>query len=77
MKVVDGIKVIGICELLEELGIGNKNLSYDGETEYLKVYLAKNNFHYYGEPRENFFEWAGVQEAIALGKAGVVVEDLS
>ena len=77
MKVVEGIKVIGICELLMELGIDIKNLSYDEETEYLKVYLAKNNFHYYGEPRENYFEWAGVQEAIALGKVGVVVENLS
>jgi len=77
MKVVDGIKVIGICELLEELGIDDKNLSYDEETEYLKAYLWKNNFHYYGEPRENFFEWVGVAEAITLGKVGVVVENLS
>lgn len=77
MKVVDGIKVIGICELLEELGVDSQNLYYDEETELLKAYLEKNNFHYYGEPRENFFEWVGVAEAVALGKVGVVVEDLS
>jgi len=42
MKVVEGIKVIGICELLEELGVDSQNLSYDEETEYFKKVYDDN-----------------------------------
>jgi hypothetical protein len=37
----------------------------------------ENNSHYYAKPREDFFIFRAVEEAIAEGNDIVVVEDLS
>ena len=77
------VKVIGICDLMEQLFPGywdNLNfLKYDYETtsKAVREWCEANNAHYYAQPKEKFWVPIGVGEAIELGKPIVVVEDLS
>jgi hypothetical protein len=77
------IEIVNICDLLGILFPGywdNCNFTkYDYEETRNKVveWCEANDSHYYARGRENFFIWEACNEAEALGKSKVVVEDLS
>ena len=77
------VEMINICDLLGQLFPGywdNLNfLKYDYADTCDKVnkWCEANNAHYYARGRESFFKWEACDEAIALGKTKVVLEDLS
>lgn len=75
------IKTIGIITLLYDiLGFTSDELmmmSYQDETAYVSSWCRANNYHYYGRPKDEFFEWEGVKEAEEKGCLGVVLENLS
>ena len=73
------IKAVNICHWLDA-SYGDdwsKHPDYKTSGKDLMVWCEKNNSHYYAEPREDFFIFNAVREAIEAGKDTVVVEDLS
>jgi len=43
----------------------------------LKEFCNNFGLYLYEKPREDFFEWEGVEEAQKAGKMGVILSDLS
>ena len=80
MTQTNNIQTKGIITLLDEL-IPNRDeqfsLSYEQESKLVIDWCEANDFHYYGKPKSDFFEWEAIQEAENLGKKGVVLENLS
>ena len=73
------VKAVNICDWLD-ITYGDdwsKHPDYETSGKDLMVWCEKNNSHYYAEPREDFFIFNAVREAIEAGKDTVVVEDLS
>ena len=50
---------------------------YEWECEKLKEFCNNFGLYLYEKPREDFFEWEGVEEAQKAGKMGVILSDLS
>jgi len=77
----EGIKVIGICALIDVLFPdywGNPNYTYTDTNKAVMDWCEVNDAHYYADVRENFWIIGhGVREAKEAGKSVVVVEDLS
>ena len=72
------VKVVNICDLLDHLyPHGHLGVDGYGERHSVKKWCDENESHYYGRPREDFFIFTAVEEAIIEGKDVVVVEDLS
>lgn len=72
------IKVTGVCTVLEnKLGKDWWKANYEEHSKIVQEYLKENDAHYYAKPKEDFFLWEAVEEAEALGKKEVVVEDMS
>ena len=77
------VREIGICALIEELfpgywdNEGYLHYTYEETSKAVMEWCEKNNAHYYGRGREEFFKWEGIEEAVALGKETVVFEDYS
>ena len=72
------VKVVNICDLLNHLyPHGHLGVDGYGERHSVKKWCDENKSHYYGRPREDFFIFTAVEEAIIEGKDVVVVEDLS
>ena len=82
-------KVVNICDLLNHINSeeydsttsttrgGWINMDYKETGAAVMSWCDENNSHYYARPREGFFIFKAVQEAIVEGKDVVVVEDLS
>ena len=75
------IKVLGICELLENvLGLDRDywmHLTWDVECKLVNDWAKKNNYYVYSECKEDFFEWEAIDLAEKGGFDGVVMENLS
>ena len=73
------VKVINICDLMDHLypHKGWMDVDYKESCEAVMFWCNVNESHYYTAPREDFFMFVAVQEAIAKDKNVVVVEDLS
>jgi hypothetical protein len=75
------IKVLSICKFWDNhsgLSFDEQlQLDWDASSKLVMDWCEKNNYHYYANPREDFFIWEGVEEAKKAGKVGVIVEDLS
>ena len=74
------INTIGICELFDKLGYTTDqllNLSWEQESKIVMDYCKDNNYHYYANPKEDYFEYEGIQQAIEKGCVGVVLENMS
>ena len=83
------VKVVNICDLLNHLypeeydstatatRWGWINMDYEESSAAVISWCDENKSHYYGRPREDFFIFTAVEEAIVEGKDVVVVEDLS
>ena len=72
------VKVVNILNLLDRLyPHGHHNVDYMASGVATKKWCDENDSHYYAAPREDFFIFRAVEEAIAEGKDVVVVEDLS
>ena len=83
------VKVVNICDLLNHIypeeydstytrpRWGWINMDYKETGAAVMLWCDENNSHYYARPREGFFIFKAVQEAIVEGKDVVVVEDLS
>ena len=73
------VKVVNICDLMDHLypHKGWMDVDYKESSEAVMFWCNVNESHYYTAPRENFFMFVAVQEAIAKDKNVVVVEDLS
>ena len=73
------VKIVNICDLMDHLypHKGWMDVDYKESTEAVMFWCNVNESHYYTAPREDFFMFVAVQEAIAKDKNVVVVEDLS
>ena len=72
----ENIRVVSICEVMETINPGD-TIPYMETGPLLKKWCEENDAVYYAAPRESFFEWKGVEKALAAGKSTVVVEDMS
>lgn len=61
---------------INEIGMPD-DLTFAESAVWLADWCEKNDAHYYGRPKDLFYEYEAVQEARAEGKSVVVVEDLS
>jgi hypothetical protein len=52
-------------------------MDYAWETEKLKEFSQNFDLYLYEKPREDFFEWEGVEEAEEAGRKGVILSNLS
>ena len=76
----DGVKVIGICALIDALVPdywGNVNYTYKEINKVITKWCEENDSHYYADVREHFWVGHGVSEAKEAGRSVVIVEDLS
>ena len=72
------VRVVNICDLLERLyPDGHLGVDGYGERHSVKKWCDENESHYYAAPREDFFIFKAVREALESRKDVVVVEDLS
>ena len=72
------VRVVNICDLLERLyPDGHLGVVGYGERHSVKKWCDENESHYYAAPREDFFIFKAVREALESSKDVVVVEDLS
>jgi hypothetical protein len=82
------VKVMSACDLLDNILYQGMSELYEGlpasfDVDYEEQALAMldwanaNNAYLFCAPKEECFEWKAVQEATALGKAIVVIENLS
>ena len=83
------VKVVNICNLMDRLypeewhepssttRPGWMDVDYKESSTAVMSWCDENNSHYYAAPREDFFIFKAVGEAIVEGKDIVVVEDLS
>jgi hypothetical protein len=80
IDVVDGVKLIGICELIDKLYPdywGNTQYTYEETSKAIMDWCEKYDAHYYADVHEEFSVYVGVREAKENNKSVVVVEDLS
>jgi len=75
-EIIDGINVIGICEVHDEI-YGGVDPYSDRGIELLTYWLEANNGTFYAQCREDFFIFEAVKQAQNKGAACVLVEDLS
>jgi len=74
----DGVLVVSVCDLFDELfGADSYLVEYDVTSAALREWCNVWGASYYAEPREDYNEWAGVNQARREGNEIVVVEDLS
>ena len=72
------VKVVNIWNLLDCLyPHGHFGVDGYGERHSVKKWCDENESHYYAAPREDFFIFKAVREALESSKDVVVVEDLS
>ena len=72
------VRVVNICDLLERLyPDGHLGVDGYGERHSVKKWCDENESHYYAAPREDFFIFKAVREALESSKDVVVVEALS
>ena len=77
---LNACKTIGVCDVFKELGISDSELlemTWKEESALVMQYCSDNDYHYYGKPKGEYFKWEGIAQAVALGKSGVVLENLS
>ena len=70
---MDGIGVISICDMPEEITRG----PWEVQCRNMREWCEKHDSAYYGAPRASFNRWKGVDIAKREGRLFVVVEDLS
>jgi hypothetical protein len=70
-----------ICNVMDwvysTFGVNPYSMSYEWECDRLKEFCNNFNLYLYEKPREDFFEWEGVEEAYKGGHKGVILSDLS
>ena len=75
------VKVVNICTLLTHIYgeeyWGNFDITYEMSGKAVTEWCNKHDSHYYAAPREGFFIFKAVREALESSKDVVVVEDLS
>ena len=73
------VRVVNICDLLDHLYPHKGWIGVDYMTTGVatKEWCDENESHYYAAPREDFFIFKAVREALESSKDVVVVEDLS
>jgi len=85
-KVIDQIntgefEIYNICNVMDWIyttfNTTYMETSYEWECEKLKEFCNNFGLYLYEKPREDFFEWEGVEEAQKAGKMGVILSDLS
>ncbi len=85
-KVIDQIntgefQIYNICNVMDWIyttfNTTWAETSYEWECEKLKEFCNNFGLYLYEKPREDFFEWEGVEEAQKAGKMGVILSDLS
>lgn len=76
-------QIYNICNVMDWIyttfapGKKSWEMSYGWETERLMEFISNFNLYLYERPREEFFEWEGIEEAQKAGKRGVILSDLS
>jgi len=77
----DGIKVVGICALIDALFPdyfeNSLDYTYAAVSDAVMKWCEENDSAYYADVREEFWVGHGISEAKEAGKSVVVVEDLS
>ena len=68
---------LGICDLVDRLGIRPGMISYDEECEAVNSWCHRWDVLLYERPRELFFTSEGIELAKAGGYRGVLYSDLS
>lgn len=85
-KVIDQIntgdfEIYNICNVMDWIyttfNTTWADTSYEWECEKLKEFCNNFGLYLYERPREDFFEWEGVEAAQKAGKRGVILSDLS
>ena len=73
--------IINICDVMDWIYFTFSqplySMGYDWETEKLKEFCNNFGLYLYEKPREDFFEWEGVEEAEEAGRKGVILSNLS
>ena len=84
-RTIEGLKkpfpILNICDVMDWIYFtfskAPYSMDYAWETEKLKEFSQNFNLYLYEKPREDFFEWEGVEEAGESGYKGVILSDLS
>ena len=85
-KVIDQIntgefQIYNICNVMDWIyttfNTTYMENGYEWECEKLKEFCNNFGLYLYEKPREDFFEWEGVDEAYKGGHKGVILSDLS
>lgn len=73
--------VLNICDVWDwfEITLGVKAIELDwaGECNHILKFCENFNLYLYEKPRDNFFEWEGIEKARKMGYKGVVLSNLS
>jgi len=81
MYTCDGVAVINVCALLDQLygpeWASDFTRDYEVTQADIQAWCAKKGSHYYSRGSEDFNTYDAVDEARAKGLKVVVVEDLS
>ena len=70
-----GIKIVNIVKLLNAIAKGVDD--YQAESQIVQKWVAENDAHFYGRPKDGFSMQEAVTEAKNAGKEIVVIEDIS
>lgn len=74
-------QIFNICDVMDWIyttfNTTYMESTYEWECQKLKEFCDNFNLHLYEKPREQFFEWEGIEEGESMGKRGVILSDLS
>lgn len=74
-------QVYNICDVMDWIystfGVKPLQMDYGWETDRLIEFCNNFDLYLYEKPREEFFEWEGIQQAQRAGRRGVILSDLS
>lgn len=75
--------MLNICDVMDWIystfapGKESWEMSYEWETQKLKEFCRNFNVYLYEKPKEDFFEWEGIEKAKGMGFKGVILSSLS
>jgi hypothetical protein len=77
----NGFSVLNICDVWDwfkiTLDVDIMELDWNGECNHILKFCENFKLYLYEQPRENFFEWEGIEKAKSMGYKGVVLSNLS
>jgi hypothetical protein len=73
--------VLNICDVWDwykvTMGIDIMELDWAGECNHILKFCENFRLYLYEKPKEDFFEWEGIEKAKGMGFKGVILSSLS